>query len=55
MSKQPQKIHDENIEQNNIETGYAILGEMVGIADSDSTDGAVNHDKTIYELDSEPR
>ena len=51
MSRQPQKICDENIEQNNIEKGYAILGEIIGLADSDSTDGAINHDEVIYELD----
>ena len=54
MSKQPQKIHDENIEKNNIEKGYAILGEMIGIAETDSTDESVNHDEVIYELDSKP-
>ena len=52
MSKQPQKIHDENIEQNSIEQGYTILGKMIGIAESDSTNGSVNHDEVIYELDS---
>ena len=48
------KINREIIEQNNIEKGYAILDEMVGFADFDSTDGSVNHDEVIYELDSKP-
>ena len=54
MSKQQQNHHDENTEQNSIERGYAILDEMVGFADFDSTDGSVNHDEVIYELDSKP-
>ena len=48
------QINREIIEQNNIERGYAILDEMIGIAESDSTDGSVNHDEVIYELDSKP-
>ena len=48
------QINREIIEQNNIEKGYAIIGQMIGIADSDSTDGSVNHDEAIYELDSKP-
>ena len=48
------QINREIIEQNNIERGYAILDEMIGIADFDSTDGSVNHDEVIYELDSKP-
>jgi hypothetical protein len=48
------QINREIIEQNNIERGYAILDEMIGIADFDSTDGSVNHDEAIYELDSKP-
>ena len=54
MNKQQQNHHDENTEQNNIERGYAILSQMIGIADSGSTDGSVNHDEVIYELDSKP-
>ena len=53
MSKQ-QKTHDENTKQNNVERGYAILSQMIGIAESGSTDGSVNHDEAIYELDSKP-
>ena len=48
------QINREIIQQNNIERGYAILDEMVGFADFDSTDGSVNHDEVIYELDSKP-
>ena len=48
------QINPEIIEQNNREKGYAILDEMVGFADFDSTDGSVNHDEVIYELDSKP-
>ena len=48
------QINREIIEQNNIERGYAILDEMIGIADFDSIDGSVNHDEAIYELDSKP-
>ncbi len=48
------KINREIIKQNNIEKGYAILDEMVGFADFGSTDGSVNHDEVIYELDSKP-
>ena len=46
------QINREIIKQNNREKGYAILDEMVGFADSGSTDGSVNHDEVIYELDS---
>ena len=49
---QSRQIKREIIEQNNRERGYAILGQMIGFADSDSTDGSVNHDEVIYELDS---
>ena len=49
---QSRQINREIIEQNNRERGYAILGQMIGFADSDSTDGSVNHDEVIYELDS---
>ena len=48
---QSHKINHETIEQNSIERGYEILGQMIGIADSGSTDGSVNHDEVIYELD----
>ena len=48
------QISREIIEQNNRERGYAILGKMIGFAESDSTDGSVNHDELIYELDSKP-
>ena len=48
------QINREIIEQNSIERGYEILGQMIGIADSGSTDGSVNHDEVIYELDSKP-
>ena len=48
------QINREIIEENNIERGYAILSQMIGIADSGSTDGSVNHDEAIYELDSKP-
>ena len=48
------RISHEIIEQANREKGYEILGQMIGIAESDSTDGSVNHDEVIYELDSKP-
>ena len=48
------QINREIIEQNSIERGHAILSQMIGIADSGSTDGSVNHDEVIYELDSKP-
>ena len=48
------QINREIIAQNSRERGYAILDEMVGFADFDPTDGSVNHDKAIYELDSKP-
>ena len=51
---QSHQINREIIEQNSIERGYAVLDEMVGFADSGSTDGSVNHDEVIYELDSKP-
>ena len=49
------RISHEIIEQANREKGYEILGQMIGIADSGSTDGSVSHDEVIYELDSKPR
>ena len=51
---QSRQINREIIEENDIEKGYAILDQMIGIADSGSTDGSVNHDEVIYELDSKP-
>ena len=48
------QINREIIEENNIERGYAILSQMIGIADSGLTDGSVNHDEVIYELDAKP-
>lgn len=44
----------EIFEKNQMETGYAILDEMIGMAESDRTDGSVNHDEVIYELQSKP-
>ena len=48
------QINREIIERNNRERGYEILGQMIGIADFDSTDASVNHDEVIYELNSKP-
>ncbi|MYE88051.1 hypothetical protein F4X33_03545 [Candidatus Poribacteria bacterium] len=48
------QINREIIEQNSRDRGYEIIGQMIGIADSGSTDGSVNHDEVIYELDSKP-
>ena len=48
------QINREIIKRNEREKGYAILSQMIGIADSGSTDGSVNHDEVIYELDSKP-
>ena len=48
------QINREIIEKNNIERGYAILSQMIGIADFDSTDESANHDEVIYELNSKP-
>ena len=42
----------EIFERNQMEAGYAILDEMIGMAESDRTDGSVNHDEVIYELQS---
>lgn len=47
-----EQINSKIIEENSSDRGYAILGQMVGFAESDSTDGSVNHDEVIYELDS---
>ena len=41
----------EILEKNQVETGYAILDEMIGIAESDKTDASVKHDDAIYELE----
>lgn len=49
-----EQINPKVIEENSVDKGYAILSEMVGFAESDSTDGSVNHDEDIYELDSKP-
>ena len=49
---QSHQINREIIEQNSIERGYAVLDEMVGFADFDSTDGSADHDEVVYELDS---
>ena len=51
---QTHKLNRESVEENNRQRGYEILGQMIGIAESDSTDGSVNHDEVIYELDSKP-
>ena len=48
------QINREIIEKNNRERGYAILDDIIGIAESDSTDGSANHEEVIYELDSKP-
>ena len=42
----------EIVEKNQMEAGYAAMGEMIGIANSGTTDGSVNHDEVIYELQS---
>jgi len=44
----------EIFEKNQMEAGYAILDEMIGMVPSDRTDGSVNHDEVIYELQSKP-
>ncbi len=43
----------DNVEENKIEEGYAILRGIVGFVDSGATDGSVNHDDLVYELRSE--
>ena len=45
------RIH-EIIKQNHRAAADAIFKEMIGIADFGSTDASVNHDETIYELQS---
>lgn len=42
----------EIIEKNQMEAGYAVMGEMIGITDSGPTDGSVNHDNVISEKQS---
>ena len=50
-----QYLQDEDTnEQDSIGEGYAILNELVGFVESDSTDGSINHDDLIYELRSKP-
>lgn len=49
-----EQINPKIIEKNNLDRGYLTLGEMVGFAESDSTDGSGDHDEVIYELDSKP-
>ncbi len=44
----------EILERNQVKTGYAILDEMIGMAESERTDGSINHDEAIYELQSKP-
>ena len=51
---QSKQITPKIIKENSLDRGYAILNEMVGFAESDSTDGSVKHDEVIYELDSKP-
>lgn len=41
-----------NVDKDKIAAGYAILAEMIGIADFEPTDASVNHDDVIYELQS---
>ena len=48
------QINREIIKRNERERGYAIFSQMIGFLESDSTDGSVNHDEVIYELDSKP-
>ena len=44
----------EILERNQVKAGYAILDEMIGMAESERTDGSINHDEAIYELQSKP-
>ncbi|MDE0484460.1 MAG: hypothetical protein OXI67_17920 [Candidatus Poribacteria bacterium] len=41
-----------NVDKDKIAAGYAILAEMIGMADFDPPDASVNHDDVIYELQS---
>ena len=47
------RIH-EIIERNNRKAADAIFKGMIGMAESDKTDGSVNPDEVIYELQSKP-
>jgi hypothetical protein len=42
----------EIVEKNQMAAGYAVMSEMIGIADSGPTDASVNHDDVIYETQS---
>ncbi len=42
----------EIVEKNQMAAGYAVMGEMIGIADSGPADASENHDEVIYELQS---
>ncbi len=44
----------EFIDPHQIEAGYAILEELVGINASTRSDASVNHDAIIYELKLKP-
>lgn len=44
----------DNVDENKIDEGYAILRGIVGFVDSGATDGSVNHDDLIYELRTKP-
>lgn len=48
------QVNPEIIKKNSLEKGYAIFDEMIGFAKSDVTDGAINHDEVIHELESKP-
>ena len=42
----------EIVEKNQMAAGYAVMREMIGIADSGPTDASVNHDDVIHETQS---
>ena len=42
----------EIVEKNQMAAGYAVMSEMIGIADSGPTDASVNHDDVIHETQS---
>ena len=42
----------EIVEKNQMAAGYAVMSEMIGIADSGPTDASVNHDEVIHETQS---
>jgi hypothetical protein len=48
------QINPEIIQKNERERGYAIFSEMIGSVKSGVTDGSINHDEVIYELESKP-